>query len=167
MSGLPWAWASRSRAMCSLRQALWNADLAFSSCHKHTHIMLESCRPGVSTAHSIHSFSKMYYSIINIFKHLYVHFFLSPMYKKMREMLTPELQCLHYLLQSLGPGFLSTWETSFKILGLLETSKYLLMESVLLPRPDAISILWHQSTTDGGVQQGKAVGRREEALPCS
>ncbi len=64
-----------------------NADLAFSSCHKHTHththtFMFDSCRPGISTAHSIHSFSKMYHSIITIFKHLYVHFLFVPHVQK-------------------------------------------------------------------------------------
>ncbi len=75
MSGLPWAWASRSRAMCSLRQAFWNADLAFSSCHKKHTFRSDSCRPGVSIAHSIHSFSKMHYSTITICKHLYRNIF--------------------------------------------------------------------------------------------
>lgn len=56
------------------------------------------------------------------------------------------------LLQSLGPGLLGTRKTCFKILGLFETSEYLLMESFLLPCPDAISVLGHQRPADGGVQ---------------
>lgn len=55
------------------------------------------------------------------------------------------------LFESLGPWLLGSNEARLHVLGLLEASKELLVEGVLLPGPDPVSIFRHQGATDGGV----------------
>lgn len=69
------------------------------------------------------------------------------------------------LLESLGPGFLSASESRLKVLRLPEAAEHLLMEGLLLPRPDPVPVLRHQGAADGGVQGGETVGGGEETLP--
>lgn len=69
------------------------------------------------------------------------------------------------LLEFLCPGLLGPDEARLHVLRLLESSKHLLVEGVLLPAADAVAVLRHQRAADGGVQRGEAVGGRQEALP--
>lgn len=70
-----------------------------------------------------------------------------------------------HLLKPLGPGLLSAHEARLDVLGLLKASKQLLVEGVLLPGPDPVSVLRHQQAADGGVQRGQPVGGGHETLP--
>jgi len=69
------------------------------------------------------------------------------------------------LLQPFGPRLLSVREARLDVLGLLEASEHLLVEGVLLPGPDPVTILRHQGATDGGVQGGQPVSRGQKTLP--
>lgn len=69
------------------------------------------------------------------------------------------------LFQSFGPRLLGSDEAHLGVLRLLKASKQLLVEGVLLPGPDPVTVLRHQRATDGGVEGGQPVGRGQEALP--